>query len=150
MSMKGTDKECKEYVRRYKKLSWDQSLLGVAGFLGTISPGLLIVYLYKPDLFIGLDAFKLLLFSLALSMPVVFINILVCNSLRKVGVSNINVGIVALFLASIALYPSILVGYLFQLPFRDFLKVLLAMEVFTTGFMIWDGRADSDTNKKKC
>ncbi|MDH5360772.1 MAG: hypothetical protein OEX03_09420, partial [Gammaproteobacteria bacterium] len=41
----------------------------VLAFLATIAPGVLIIYLYKPNVFLEIDTIKFILFSLALSLP---------------------------------------------------------------------------------
>ncbi len=131
-------------LKDIKELSWDQSIFVISGFLGSIAPGFLLLYLFKPELILSLDSFKLVIFSLALSLPVVFLNILMCKSAPGNEISNLKIGYLALVLASFSMYPSILMSYLFQFSFFDYLKVLLVSQcIVLAGFMI-DSRKFSD------
>lgn len=96
-----------------------------AAFLATLAPGVLIIYLYKPALFIQLDSLKLILFSLSLSLPLWTVNILLLGppGVRK-GITDF-VGIVffASLAASFAHYASLLICYIFSLRFLIFIAI---------------------------
>lgn len=59
-----------------QKLKGKQILSGLLVFLGTISPGFLTIYHFRPELVEKYDFAKLLLFSASLTLPFLFVNTL--------------------------------------------------------------------------
>ena len=96
-----------------KDLKWSQALLVIFGFLGLLAPGFLIIFLYKPELVIALDATKLILFSLALSGPVFAINLVFVRSTSKSEetMRGLVSSVVALLLTTTVLYVSLFLTY---------------------------------------
>ncbi|MGO2147280.1 hypothetical protein [Halomonas sp.] len=109
-----------------KDLKWSQALLVIFGFLGLLAPGFLIIFLYKPELVIALDATKLILFSLALSGPVFAINLVFVRSTSKSEetMRGLVSSVVALLLTTTVLYVSLFLTYFLKLQFLS--MVLLA------------------------
>lgn len=105
----------------------------VAAFLAIIAPGILILYLYKPGLVTELESAKLLMFSAALTLPLVALNALLFLfiGIFTGGLRDANRGEVWFWQAVWAisvLYGAILVAYLCAFTFRSFVGVLLAFD----------------------
>ena len=97
---------------------WDlTSLLGA--FLATIAPGLLIVYVFAPELMLQLDTLKLFVFSAALTLPAIAVNAfviaVVCPFTRSIGTGEGTRKHVYFWQATwafLTLYSALLVAYL--------------------------------------
>lgn len=65
-----------DMVDQIKKL--DMSIVGVGlfSFIATIGPGLLLIFLYDKELVVSLDVIKLSLLSGAITLPIIFANII--------------------------------------------------------------------------
>lgn len=57
-----------------RKLEYKHIWLCISVFLGTIAVGFLIIFHFKPELVEKYDIFKLLVLSLALTLPLLLIN----------------------------------------------------------------------------
>ena len=124
-------------LKEITELTWKQTIGGVFCFLGTIAPGFLILYLYKPDLIESLETMKLIIFSLSLTLPLFFINIVGLSVIDKElekQQRHFEFAVVAMFFCSVAAYPAILTAYLQNLPFKAFLVALLIWQV-----VVWLG-----------
>jgi len=107
-------------------LSWGQTIGSILGFMGAISPGFLLIYVFKPELVYQLETVKLIIFSLSLSLPVFIINFLFISA---VDVNNVEVppqilAGFALFMSFLAMYPNLLMAYMFNLSFNIFMAIL--------------------------
>lgn len=56
-------------------------------FLGSLAPGSLVIFVFDRELFMALDTFKLILLSLAITLPVSLINIF-CSSVFSEAVDQ--------------------------------------------------------------
>jgi hypothetical protein len=131
-------------INEIKTLNWNQTLGVIFVFLGTISPGFLIIYLFKPELISSLDSIKIILFSLSISLPIVVVNMSVCifGSFDEEENSKFVGAILALFLTAAALYPSILISYIYGFSFKDFLKTVLVIQIFLILFVFVDNKLE--------
>jgi|GEM_PF-1926955 len=66
-----------DIIESVKKLAVTDILVIVYVFLATLAPGLLILYLYKPEYIEKLESIKLVLFSFCLTSPVLLFNTLI-------------------------------------------------------------------------
>ena len=97
-------------------------------FLSVIAPGLLVLYLFKFHFFLELDSFKLLLLSIAFSLPIPTINTVFSGLVAKEApdleehvFSNVAISFVGMYLA-------ILISYIFSLNFKEFLICISSLE----------------------
>lgn len=66
-------------IQDLKQFTWRQGVLSLFIFLGSLAPGSLVIFVFDRELFMALDTFKLILLSLAITLPVSLINIF-CSS----------------------------------------------------------------------
>ncbi len=133
-----------------KKLAWFDLLMGLFGLLGAIAPGFLVLYIYKPSLIMSLETTKLLIFSLALSLPVVVFNLLVSASSIgsvKEDQKNLAKGLVSLFLTFVVFYSAILAAYIFSINFKLFLVVIVVTQLLVTLFLFLDKKINKSSKK---
>ncbi|WP_161419166.1 hypothetical protein [Vibrio cholerae] len=69
-----------ELIREIRKLSSHQVIYSLAFFAAIVSPGLLIIFTYKRELFLTLELFKLLMLSISISIPILACTILLSAS----------------------------------------------------------------------
>ena len=69
------------WITEIKNLKPTALVASVFVFMSTVSPGFLILYHYKPDLIEKLDIVKIIIFSLALTLPVFAANFFWINEL---------------------------------------------------------------------
>lgn len=103
----------------------------VFSFSAIIAPGYLIIYLFKPQLIASLDVFKLLVFSMSLTLPMLALNYYV----QQIVLAEIDPGpknrlSLALMLAMVVIYPQVLMAYIQHLSFRAFLYRVISAEIF--------------------
>jgi len=118
------------------KLEYKNIWLCISVFLGTVAPGFLTVFQFKPDLVGQYDVFKLLIFSLALTLPLLSFNSLPASFLydrlpddyENETAKNVDITRGALLLNAIVLYFSLLVCHFASLKFKWFLAIIAALE----------------------
>jgi hypothetical protein len=132
-------------INDIKNITWFQSLITLTCFLGGICPGFLIIFLYKPELISSLDSLKLWLFSISLCLPVVLINYGVLGIFADDRVDRTEGLVASLIITALVLYAGVLVGYLFDFSFKEFLIALLVMELI--GLIILAGMKKFSKNK---
>ncbi|UTW03099.1 hypothetical protein KDX31_17500 [Amphritea atlantica] len=66
-------------ISELKGVTIRQSFIFLFVFLGSVSPGALIIFHFDRDLFIDLDSIKLIILSLAITLPVVLLNLFVAS-----------------------------------------------------------------------
>ncbi|MBR9865883.1 MAG: hypothetical protein GYB20_02170 [Oceanospirillales bacterium] len=66
-------------ISELKGVTVRQSFIFLFVFLGSVSPGALIIFHFDRDLFTNLDSIKLIVLSLAISLPVVLLNLIVAS-----------------------------------------------------------------------
>lgn len=110
-------------------------------FLSTVAPGVLVIYLFLPELFINLEAFKLTLFSASLGLPVYSLNFFILTLLSLQGGKTINdvgfqlTSLLSSFLSCFTLYVLLLIAYGLNLKFSYFLVSVCSWEIFLLGFV---------------
>tara|TARA_B100000929_G_scaffold278990_1_gene255638 strand:+ start:756 stop:1175 length:420 start_codon:yes stop_codon:yes gene_type:complete len=133
-------------LKEVRELTWQQTIGAVFGFMGAISPGFLLLYIFKPELVDSLATIKLIVFSLSLSMPMFIVNLFIITSLYKEFESSNDYfggAAIALFLTSVATYPILLFTYLYPLNFKEFLVALAAAEICVAIFVFVSSKLDS-------
>ena len=144
-----------------KKVSANEIAFAITGFLSSVAPGFLILYLFKPSLVVSLDSFKLVLFALALTLPVISINFLAIAAahpfLTKGAQSQIpndsdrGQALINAMSASIfVLYPSIGLVFGFGLSFKTFLLIIAAMQFLMLMLLYAVFRAAKKRNPYLC
>lgn len=63
-------------IQELKNITVRQSIIALFVFLGSISPGALIIFYFDRELFLALDGFKLMVLSLSITLPVVLLNLI--------------------------------------------------------------------------
>ena len=102
-------------------------VLCIAAFLATVAPGIAIIYHFQPDLLDKYDVIKLILLSVAFTLPVFLPNFLVVMAVVLCPV--MLVAIFGLALSSMVLYFALLVSYFWSLAFLGFLLTIIIAEV---------------------
>jgi hypothetical protein len=119
------------------KLEYKQIWLCISGFLGTVGAGFLIVLLFKPEFIEKYDIFKLLVLSLALTLPLLPINAVTTAFLydplpddcKNETARNVDITKGALGLNAVVIYSSLLICYFRSLDFKWFFGIVLGMEI---------------------
>lgn len=121
-------------VEQVKQIEVSDLLKTIMGLVGVVTPGLLTIFIFKRDLFISLDLWKLILLSISLSLPVVCLNFILMYSLPTVGrpldiKANLSANlIVATSSSALVFYLPLVTAYILELHFRTFVWVVLALE----------------------
>ena len=98
-----------------RKLEPSDFAIGIGFFVGVVAPGFLTLFLYKPALVTSLDILKLLLFSTAITLPIVIINFIFVAMLydedkKTPELRLLSIG--ALALACSVQYLALLISYI--------------------------------------
>ena len=137
--------EMSELIREIKSLSSHQVIYSLAFITAIISPGLLIIFTYKRELFLTLDIFKLLLLSVSLSVP-----ILICTLLMAAydsdGQCFNKTSFFGCFICLVVVYPILFLCYFMQLPFSQFAAMLV---IFCLSILFLTWRDKTRAQKKK-
>lgn len=115
-------KELKEFEARHYAVA-------VSTLLASIGPGLLCIYHYRPELITALDAFKLILLSAGLALPVCGANFLVGAATSEEKDDAAIIWLSSTSVTSAILYLSMYIAYLAAMPFRKFTYTVLALEI---------------------
>ena len=136
-----------DWLSSFLKLEYKHIWLCVSIFLGTIGAGFLIVFQFKPELVGQYDIFKLLIFSLALTLPLLFFNTLPISFLydqlpddyENETAKNVDITRGALLLNAIIFYISLLVCHFASFKFKWFLAIVAGLEflLFTGSMGVW-------------
>jgi hypothetical protein len=126
-----------DWLFRFLKLEYKHVWILISGFLGTIAPGFLILYHFKPELFEKYDVFKLAILSLSLTLPLLIINSLITGMLfyklphetNDENEKNVEATKGALSLNAFVIYTSLLFCYFTSSSFKHLLKLFLAWEI---------------------
>ncbi|RAH18108.1 hypothetical protein DOT36_20610 [Vibrio vulnificus] len=107
-------------------------------FLSLIAPGVLIIYLFLPDLFLKLDGLKFILFATSLALPVFVLNSIFVpatfTDAEREEVDFQQVGVLGGILSSLVLYSCLIVAYVAKLSFDKFLLGVGLLEFAWTVF----------------
>jgi hypothetical protein len=139
-------------IREMLKLEYKQIWLVVSALGGTLCPGILTLFHFKPEIVEKDPWLAVVLLSLALTLPLLTVNsvawaLLYCNlpdesekknedQNKAEDKKNVEITKGALQLNAFVLYLSLLTCYLFSWKFKSFLIVMAALEllIFITGF----------------
>ncbi|MGO4096468.1 hypothetical protein AB2327_18035, partial [Vibrio cholerae] len=131
-----------EYHMRLMKMTLISDLKNVDGFFTTtllvlflslIAPGVLIIYLFLPELFVKIDVFKLVLLSVSLALPTFILNGALAPlvlDLKSDGTVDFQmVSILSGIFSSILLYSCLVISYAERLEFSGFLRCAFFLEI---------------------
>lgn len=122
------------FVQDMRNLEHHQVLLGGFVFAATLAPGFLTIFHFKPDLVEKYDFFKIVLFSMALTVPVLLLNQMWLTLIRLFPPKG-NEFVGSLAIASIftmgLFLSSLVIAYLEGFPFKRFLLHLVSTAVTT-------------------
>jgi len=130
-----------DITREIKGFKFSNYLIPIILFLGTLAPGFLLLYLYKPDMIKEFSSFKLCIFSLCLTIPIVVLNTTIVtlfssNEWYYEDKNNANGNddifemyiIGGLGITFFLLYSLILCAYLFRFTFKNLIIILVILE----------------------
>ena len=113
------------YIQDIRNLEHHHVLLGGLFFAATLAPGFLIIFHFKPELIERYDFFKLMLFSLSLTVPYVLFHGFLIHALEALGKKEPGDELAGMAIACMSaigvLFGSLLLAYSFQKPYRTFL-----------------------------
>ena len=117
-----------------QKIEAKHTIIYLVLFLANLSPGFLVLYIYKPSLIAEYDIFKLILFSLSLTSPVFLLDLLlVMGFMQALNTKReIEIGLatfLAAFVTFTSYYISILLVYFLKLKFIWFISILICLEI---------------------
>lgn len=108
-----------EILKELKTLN-EYHFVSLTIFLAAIlSPGLLIIFHFKNELFFDLDTIKLLILAISISLPILFSGVLVvlfCTSEDFSSISSISS-----FVTLMSFYGTFTVSYFFEWTFKEFI-----------------------------
>ena len=133
-------------LRDFLKVKPTQWVVGGIVFMGTVAPGCLVILQFRPELFILLSTAKVVLLAVALTLPVVLLNVLVALP-RLLATGKVNpesdelvdpadLYRDACLFASVVLYTSVAVAHFLSLTFRQFSVAVLVINVLC-GVWAW-------------
>ncbi len=125
-----------------KKFSSLDFSLAICVCLATVAPGFLTLYLFKPLLIQNLETLKVLIFSLALTLPLLAINTIVLglSAENTVNQKLKEMSLIGGIIAVISFYPALLIAYFFEKPFICFLMLLILFEFIWLAAFCTNGR----------
>lgn len=118
------------FIDELKKIDRSVVAMPLLLFVSIVSPGYLVIFLYKPELAETLDVLKLCLFACSLSLPLLLLNICCFvpltwqpgnNDTYQTPLRN------AATLTALEFYVCIYVSYLWHLRFRTFSYSLIGL-----------------------
>jgi hypothetical protein len=125
------------WISEIRKLEYKHIWLCFSIFMGTISAGFLIVFHFKPELVEKYDVFKLLVLSLALTLPLLPINAVITGFLyhrlpddyENEMAKNVDMTKGALGLNAVVIYFSLLICYYWSFNFKRFFWIVAGLEI---------------------
>jgi hypothetical protein len=126
------------WISEIRKLEYKHIWLCVSIFMGTIGAGFLIVFHFKPELVEKYDVFKLVVLSLALTLPLLPINAVITGFLydrlpddyENKTAKNVDITRGALGLNAVVIYISLLICYFWSFKFKQFFWIVVGLEIF--------------------
>jgi hypothetical protein len=103
--------------------------LYVGAFLGTVAPGFLIIYYFRPELIERYDIFKLTFFSVSMTLPLLVVNLALIWSDIKHTEDIWPVFLLAFGVNFVVLYIALIVVYFFSLGFKFYLGIVAFLEL---------------------
>lgn len=125
------------WVSEIRKLEYKHIWLCISIFMGTIGAGFLIVFHFKPELVEKYDVFKLVVLSLALTLPLLPINAVITGFLydrlpddyENETAKNVDITKGTLGLNAVVIYFSLLICYFWSFNFKWFFWIVLGLEI---------------------
>jgi len=133
------------------KIDRSKVAFGLLGFLATVGPGFLIVYLFKPELIEKLDIVKLTIFSCALTTPLLMTNVLANIVIQS---KENNEGEIASVMGTafashiISSYSAIFLAYWFHWEFLRFVWWALGFSVGVSILIYFVEKLPGEKHKK--
>jgi hypothetical protein len=124
-----------DLVDQAKKIESLHFVSSILGFVGVISPGLLILFIFKRDLFISLDLLKLILLSISLTLPFILCNLfcvwILWDEVNKGREGNrLTIDLVlALYISTVIFYLPLAVAFLWRLSLHTYIWSLVVLEI---------------------
>ncbi len=109
-----------EILKELKGISAFHLVTSVTFLASIVSPGVLLVFQFKRELFLELETIKLLLLSISISLPVIFASVLLVIFDDKDTVWD-SVSSVAPFVTLLLFYINFFAAYLLELSFQQFI-----------------------------
>jgi hypothetical protein len=129
-----------------RKLEYKHIWLFISAFLGTIAPGMLIIFHFKPEIMEKYDILKVVCLSLALTLPILIVNSFNCALLyhnipddsenrttdtqKAETQKNSDITRTALLLNAIVIYLPFVICYFGSLRFKILVIMILVLEMF--------------------
>lgn len=111
-------------------------LLCIGAFFAMVAPGLLAIFLFRPELYDRYDVVKLTLLSVSLTIPLVIVNFFLrwfseCFDIKQDrSGDDVEQTLFASFLLTcMAIFPALLIAYWFALHFRWFCGIIALSEI---------------------
>lgn len=148
------------WITEVRKIELDTITNSVLVFLGVIAPGFLVLYLYKPELIETLDIAKLVIFSSALTLPLLVINVMVLMFVFVRPDDNFDEKQMDYIIGGTAInilvyYGAIVAAYEKDWPFLKFLGRLAISEVVvilffvTVGYFVYLNKKKTDAQERE-
>lgn len=109
-----------EILKELKSISAFHLVTSVTFMASIISPGILILFQFKRELFLELETIKLLVLAISISLPVIFASVLLVIFDDKDSVWD-SVSSIAPFVTLVAFYITFSSAYLFEFTFQEFI-----------------------------
>jgi hypothetical protein len=121
-----------------KQLTLKDTSIATLFFLSVVGPGILILYLFKPNLLVSLDVVKVIFLSTSFTLPIVAINssvISYATHIRKVrqreqfvDAERLVTYVIGMAVSFCVLYIALLITYIAGLPFKSFLLFIASFQ----------------------
>ncbi len=142
-----------ESVLDIRKVSGHEWVLALLAFLAVVGPGFLTVYQFHPELVKDLDLGKLILFSISLGGPSLFLEMSLVflfapENKRFILTPKRGLGFGAIG-SSLAMYPSLLAVHLLHLNFHSYLIIVAFLVILYPVIIRFALKQAPDTLTKK-
>jgi len=99
--------------------------------IGTIAPGFLIVYIFKPEILYNLTDMKIIFFSSSLSLPYIMFNTVLAFGFNRNINQNDTKGelISGVILSIFVIYPVLFISYIFHIKIIWFIIITILLEI---------------------
>ena len=123
-----------------------QWVAGVTICMGSLTPGILILFWFKQSFFISLELGKLILLAISITMPIVVLNIFVAlphmlshgdfndNAPDNELINPVDLFVEACGFTGLALYVSLGISYFSSFNFKEFCIAVASIELF---LLLW-------------
>lgn len=125
-------------IQEIKSISSYDASIAIITFASVVAPGLLLIYEFNRPLITTLTTPKLILLSLSITLPVMFLNFVLYGMQRKskrIVISSDNIAAAGI-LSFATLCPSLAVVHIFSLSFNWFVGLVILLEIISLGLDI--------------